>query len=165
MRKLVMVLLGAALVALPAGPALARGPIIEPAPAGDALFPAGQFCDFPVMLEVLVNRERTITFLNDQGGLERQLIVGAFSYRLTNVTTETSREFTIPGPGTFTPNPDGSLTLVARGPWIFFDPFGTHIYNAGRVVVIGTPDPTSGLLRLDIQSIVGHSFDVCELLA
>jgi hypothetical protein len=48
---------------------------------------------------------------------------------------------------------------------VLFDPFGTHIFNAGRAVVIGTVDPTTGILQLEIQSIVGHSYDICEALA
>jgi hypothetical protein len=48
---------------------------------------------------------------------------------------------------------------------VLFDPFGTHIFNAGRVVLTGTVDPTTGILDLDILSIVGHHFDLCEALA
>jgi len=165
MRKLLMTLVVALLALLPAAPALAKGPIIEPAPGEDFVIPAGEMCEFGVSVEFVVNRERTITFLDDEGNFVRQLIVGALSYRLTNLSTGGSLELNIPGPGLVTPNPDGSITLVARGPWTLFDPFGTHIFNAGRAVVIGTFDPTTGVLHLDIVSIVGHSYDICAALA
>jgi hypothetical protein len=61
-----------------------------------------------------------------------------------------------------TPNADGSVTITAHGPWALFDPFGTHIYNAGRTVFAATFDPDTGVFRIDIVSRVGHSFDLCE---
>lgn len=165
MRRLltaIAVALGSLLVPTPA---LADAPIIEPVPGEDFVIPAGEVCEFGISVHFLVNREKSITFLDDEGNFERQLVTGALVYELTNLSTDGSLVFNIPGPGRFTPNPDGSLTLVATGPWVLFDPFGTHIFNAGRAVVIGTVDPTTGILRLDIQNIVGHSFDICEALA
>jgi hypothetical protein len=57
------------------------------------------------------------------------------------------------------------VTITAHGPWVLFDPFGTHIYNSGRTVFIGTFDPDLGVFRIDIVSQVGHSFDLCEALS
>ena len=122
-------------------------------------------CEFAVSVEFLVNREKSITFLDDEGNFDHQLVTGALVYELTNLSTGGSIVFNIPGPGRFSPNPDGTITLVATGPWVLFDPFGTHIFNAGRAVVIGTVDPTTGILQLEILSIVGHSYDICEALA
>ena len=85
------------------------------------------------------------------------------SYRLTDMNTGMSITLNIPGPGIVTPNPDGSVTTTAHGRWVLFDPFGTHIYDAGRTV-IGTSDPDLGVFRIDIVSRVGHSFDLCEAL-
>jgi hypothetical protein len=164
MRRILMLVVGLALAALPAAPALADGPIIEPAPGEDFVLAPGEVCEFGISVHFLKNGERTITFLDDEGNFQRQLIVGALSYELTNLSTDESLVFNIPGPGLVTPNPDGSITIVARGPWVLFDPFGTHIFNAGRVVLTGTVDPTTGILDLDILSIVGHHFDLCEAL-
>jgi hypothetical protein len=165
MRRLLMLAVGLALAALPTTPALADPPIIEPAPGEDFVIPAGEVCAFGISVHFVKNGERTITFLDEEGNFERQLIVGALSYELTNLSTGESFLFNIPGPGLVTPNPDGSITLVARGPWVLFDPFGTHIFNAGRAVVTGTVDPDTGVLHLEILSIVGHDFDLCEALA
>jgi hypothetical protein len=165
MRNLVVSVVVVLAGLLVPAPALADAPIIEPAPGEDFVIAAGDMCEFGVSVDFLVNRERTITFLDDEGNFERQLITGALVYELTNLSTGGSIAFNIPGPGLVTPNPDGSITLVARGPWVLFDPFGTHIYNAGRVVLVGTTDPTTGILRIEIVSIVGRSYDICEALA
>lgn len=165
MRKLltaIVIALGALLTPMPA---LADAPIIEPAPGEDFVIAEGEMCEFAVSVDFLVDRVKSITFLDDEGNFEYQLLTGALVYELTNLSTGGSIVFNIPGPGRVSPNPDGSITLVANGPWVLFDPFGTHIYNAGRVVLIGTTDPATGFLQLEILSIVGHSYDICEALA
>ena len=145
--------------------AAADAPIIEPAPGEDFVIPAGEVGEFGISVHFLKNGERTITFLDEEGNFQWQLIVGALSYELTNLSTGESFVFNIPGPGLVTPNPDGSITLVARGPWVLFDPFGTHIFNAGRVLLTDTVDPNTGILHIETLSIVGHNFDLCEALA
>jgi hypothetical protein len=165
MRKLLTAIAVALGALLAPTQALADGPIIEPVPGEDFVIPEGEVCEFAVSVEFLVNREKSITFLDDEGNFDHQLVTGALVYELTNLSTGGSIVFNIPGPGRFSPNPDGTITLVARGPWVLFDPFGTHIFNAGRAVVIGTVDPTTGILQLEIQSIVGHSYDICVALA
>jgi hypothetical protein len=34
---------------------------------------------------------------------------------------------------------------------VFFDPFGTHICNAGRTIFIGTFDINLGVFRIDVS--------------
>ena len=165
MRKLLTAIAVALGALLTPTPALADAPIIEPVPAEDFVIAEGEMCEFAVSVEILVNREKSITFLDDEGNFDHQLVTGALRYELTNLSTGGAIVFNIPGPGRFSPNPDGTITLVATGPWVLFDPFGTHVFNAGRAVVIGTVDPTTGILQLEIQSIVGHSYDICEALA
>jgi hypothetical protein len=148
-----------------AGPASAKGPIIEPLPADDFIIPAGGACSFPISVEFTVNGEKGITCLDDEGNFVRQIVTGALAYRLTNLSTGTSITLNIPGPGIVTPNLDGSVTITAHGPWVLFDPFGTHIYNAGRSIFIGTFDPDLGAFRIDIESQGAHSFDLCEALS
>ena len=112
MRKLltpIAVVLGALLTPTPA---LADAPIIEPVPAEDFVIAEGEMCEFAVSVEILVNREKSITFLDDEGNFDHQLVTGALRYELTNLSTGGSIVFNIPGPGRFSPNPDGTFRLA-----------------------------------------------------
>ena len=73
-------------------------------------------CSFDVDLHVIRNNEYETLF--DDGHF---IISGALVVRLTNLSDPTnSMVLNVPGPGHFTPGDDGSLTLRAVGPWLFW---------------------------------------------
>jgi hypothetical protein len=165
LRRSVVVIAGSLLLALPAAPVAANAPIIEPLPGEDFVIPAGAMCEFPVSVEFLVNRQKGITFLDDEGNFVRQIQSGALFFRLTNLDDDVSIVLNVSGPGIVTPNPDGSVTVEAHGPWVLFDPFGTHLFNTGQAIFVATFEPSVGAFRIDVVSRVGRSFDLCEALS
>jgi hypothetical protein len=73
-------------------------------------------CSFDVDLHVVQNNEYVTTFSDGHF-----IVTGALMVRLTNLSDPThSMIMNIPGPGIFTPGDDGSLTLRAVGPWLFW---------------------------------------------
>jgi hypothetical protein len=72
-------------------------------------------CSFPVHGEVLVNRQK-ITVFSDG----RQLVTGAFVSQWTNTDNDETIVTNAPGPLTFTPNDDGTTSLVGTGQNVYF---------------------------------------------
>jgi hypothetical protein len=115
MRKYLLTIVIATILAFSgAQPAHAEGPIKEPAVLDPVEFPAGLVCEFPVRLEAEANRASIKFFPNG-----RVVITGFLWTRVTNLTTGESISFNTSGPGTFTPNADGSVDLRARGQSLF----------------------------------------------
>jgi hypothetical protein len=80
----------------------------------------GDACGFPVYAEVLMGKVTQTTFT--ERGVT--LLTGALKVRLTNGAPDSGGpaiERNIPGPVTFTNNPDGSVTQKTAGPglWAF----------------------------------------------
>jgi hypothetical protein len=134
--------------------AAADKPVIEPLPAEDFTIPAS-ICGFEVMVEILTNKSKAITFSDG-----RTMITGALSARLTNLDDQTrSIVLNIPGPETF----DESGVLTATGPWLWF-------FEAGD---LGEGSPpiltyTTGRVRIDdtgFHLLAGRQIDLCPLLA
>jgi hypothetical protein len=130
-------------VILAGQPALAKGPIKEPAPADPITFDAGLVCSFPVTLEPVTNRQSIKIFENG-----RVMINGAFRTRVTNETTGASIVIGNSGPATITENEDGTITLKVRGRSLFFffpgdlgpGRPGALLYMTGLVVEVAAAD-------------------------
>jgi hypothetical protein len=131
-------------------------------------------CDFPVRLEVLVNKEYTLTFPTDADGTTRQLVNGRLVIRFTNLLTSTSVTRNVSGPGEtlFYPNDSNPLTfpntLTARGAWaIFFFPDvlgpgtpGALFINHGLIVIHTEADG----FHQSVLNQVGTQEDLCAAL-
>ena len=117
MRKALVCAACTALLALSFGPvAGAEAPVREFVPASD--FTISGSCAFDVALHIVGNKEYGITFSNGA-----TLVTGSLKVTLTNVSDPTkSITLNIPGPGLNTVSGDGTFTLDARGPWLFFYP-------------------------------------------
>jgi hypothetical protein len=70
-----------------------------------------------------------------------------------------STTLNIPGPGLNTVSGDGTFTISARGPWLFFYP-GVLVYTIGYNTFTVSP---SGEITLEQRG--GTSLDLCGVLA
>ena len=153
-----------ALIIVPAG-ALAAPPTREPLPAPQ--FPVEGICSFPVETTALVNREKLTTFYGKDGEVVRQILSGALKVRLTNLTTGTAVDVNISGPGEMTAQPDGSLTIVARGRGLLALRQGIDVGPAGQWLEIGrvvfTVSPSGAISTIISEQ--GRRVDLCAALA
>ncbi len=153
-----------ALLIVPAG-ALAAPPTREPLP--EPQFPVEGICSFPVQTTTLMNKEKLTTFYGKDGEVVRQLLSGALKVRLTNLATGSAVDVTIAGPGQITAQPDGSLTIVARGRGLLALRQGIDVAPAGQWLAIGrvvfTVSPTGAITTIISEQ--GHQVDLCAALA
>lgn len=154
MRKLAILVLCATVAALAlVSGAAADKPARTFLPAAD--FTISGSCSFDVDVHVLVNNEYGITFSNGQ-----TLVQGTLKVRLTNVSNPNkSVDLNIPGPGLFTTGSDGTLTIDARGPWLFYFT-DSLLYSAGHSTLVVTPDGTFTLTQQG-----GTATDLCAVLS
>ena len=154
MQKLAILVLCGAIAAFTLVPgAAADSPSRDFVPASD--FTISGSCSFDVGVEVLVNKEYSITFSDGQ-----TLVQGALKLRLTNLSSPgQSVVLNVPGPGLFTTGSDGALTIDARGPWMFFFP-GTLVYSPGHSTLVVSPE---GAFTLTQQG--GTFTDLCAVLS
>lgn len=154
MRKALVCAACSALVALSFVPvAGAEAPVREFVPASD--FTISGSCAFDVAVHIVANKEYGITFSNGA-----TLVTGALKATLTNVSDPTkSTTLNIPGPGLNTVSGDGTFTIDARGPWLFFYP-GVLLYTTGYNTFTVSP---SGEITLEQRG--GASLDLCSVLA
>ena len=118
----------AGLVLVPA--ATAEKPIRTFLPTADPFVLEGP-CAFDVRLEVLTNKEFGTAFSDG-----RFLITGSYKVRLTNLDPGGgSIDLNISGPGDFTFAEDGSLTINARGNWLFWFFPGDLGITSGRLLL------------------------------
>ncbi len=142
-----------------AAPALAAGPIREP------FFPNEPFvindsCDFPVLLEEIVNKEYGKTFLDTDGNPIRQIVSGRLTVRLTNVDEpNNSVVLKISGPAEYVFHEDGTLTVTLRGRSLVFDVGFLHL-TTGHVEVEVTEQ---GEISSSTPA-TGTTEDVCAML-
>jgi hypothetical protein len=148
MRKALVCAACSALVALSFVPvAGAEAPVREFVPASDSIISGS--CAFDVAVHIVANTEYGITFFT-----------GALKLTLTNVSDPTnSITLNIPGPGLNTVSGDGTFTIDARGPWLFFYP-GVLSYVTGYNTFTVSP---SGEFTLEQRG--GASLDLCSVLA
>jgi hypothetical protein len=97
---------------------LAGGPSRDPTPPppGTVISLTNGECPFPVDLLLLTNKGYTLTFVNGA-----QILTGQVSVRLTNVSTGSSVDLNVSGPG-FTSV--GGSTLTLSGASLLFLPAG-----------------------------------------
>ena len=119
-RYLIASVSALALALMLATPAAASGPVRAPAPAPPSFDLPAEICGFVVHVDVLVNNEYSLTWSDEQGTPVRQIVTGNLVVQLTNTTNDASVTLNIPGPGTYVFHADGSNTLYAGGPWVFF---------------------------------------------
>jgi hypothetical protein len=138
MRPSLSLLFAAALVLVSAQAVLAAKPDRAPLELPPSLeFAAGEACEFPLLVEFLANRGKTLTFYDNEGNAIRQIGTGALKIRVTNLADDSVAplEFNISGPIHITLHPEGSATLVFGGRGISLFPPGTFVLTAGRSVV------------------------------
>ena len=156
-------MLGKAFVAFAA---LAVAALLVPIAAADkplkipSEFPdaTGQFCeDFPVLVHATTNKGFTHVF--SSGAV---LFTGSLKVEVTNLDTDETIALNISGPGKI--SSDGT-TLTGTGPWLFFGEAG--FFGPGSPPELST---NSGRFAINLAdgsfiSRVGHSVDLCALLA
>ena len=131
----------------------AAPPVREFVPASD--FTVSGSCAFDVAVHVVGNKEFGITFSSGA-----TLVTGSLKVTLTNVSDPTKgTTLNIPGPGLNTVSGDGTFTINARGPWLFFYP-GVLVYTTGYNTFTVSP---SGEITLEQRG--GTSLDLCGVLA
>jgi hypothetical protein len=164
MKRLIATLPLLIIVLLP-GIARADQPLREFLPAEDTVIEG--ICSFDVALNIVANNEFTMSFSDDEGNLERQIVTGQLVVELVNLSNpDNSVVVNISGPGIFTFE-DETTTLQTGGLWLlwFFpgdlgpDDPGLIVLTSGLWMVEFTPDGTS------IVSRSGATQDVCALLS
>jgi hypothetical protein len=153
MGKRTLAALGAALTTvLGVGAATAAQPIREPVIYED--FVAENVCDFPVLIEIVANKQYVTVFP------DRLVFTGKLFARLTNTVTGESLDLNISGPGFVS---TAGESLRGRGLLILFeeDAGGPGLrLVSGKVDIIRAEDGFIANL-----SVRGHSVDVCAALA
>jgi hypothetical protein len=130
-------------------------PLVVPSPFPDA---TGQFCeDFPILVHATTNQGVTRVF--SSGAI---LFTGSLKVEVTNLDTGKTIALNISGPGKI--GAEGS-TLAGTGPWLFFGEAG--FFGPGSPPELST---NSGRFAIDLAdgsfiSRLGHSVDLCPLLA
>jgi hypothetical protein len=114
-------------------------------------------CLFPFQVHPIINNEYTLSFVNQNGVLVKQITTGALVITFTNLGTGKSITENVSGPSVVTFNSDGSVTVVMLG-----TQGGTpaNAIGAGRTVFKIAADGTG-----TIVSQVGSFRDICSLLA
>lgn len=153
MRKLLVCVACGALVALSfVSVAGAERPVRQFVPASD--FTLTGSCSFDVAIHIVADKEYGLTFSDGA-----TLITGALKVELTNVSDPTkSVSLNIPGPGLTTVSGDGTVTIDARGNWLFFYP-GALVFATGHMTF------TSGPAGTTLEQLGGTSTDMCSVLA
>lgn len=149
------VVVAAAAAALIVPIAAADKPITVPSPFPDA---AGQYCeDFMVGIHATENRGTTHIF--SSGAI---LFTGTLKVDVTNLETGKTISLNISGPGKI--STDGTV-LSGSGPWLFFGEAG--FFGPGSPPELSTNEGRIAISLVDGSFIsrIGHSVDLCPLLA
>ena len=167
-RMSVILVSGALLVCSLSTSASARPPIREFSPLPPRIVLDDVCPTFSIVADFLVNRVYVTTFTDASGDPLRAIATGSLKVRLTNRESGDSVVRNLSGPGTTIYHPDGSRTVVARGPWPFFyfpgelfpGSEGSFTVHRGRVVIEFAPDGTQ-----TIVSESGTTEDLCATLS
>ena len=149
--------LAAALFCVPS--ASAAPPTITPVPSESA---SGRFCpDFDVLLTVVANKEKAITFSSGA-----TIITGRNVIELTNLSTGKTIRLNTSGPG-FISADQSTLTLRGRGLLFgeagFFGPGAPPTLTLVSGVAVITLDAQGNPTGLSVGP--GHTEDLCPVLA
>jgi hypothetical protein len=146
-----------------AAPAAAARPTREFLPAPEFIeFAAGELCDFPVRIDVLVNKEFGTTFFDADGQPTRTLVSGRLILRLVNLDTSKSTVVNASGPGLVVYEGD-NIRVTLRGRSLIFLPSDHLLYlNTGQVVEFG--NGTIQPVVLPVISRIGRRVDYCPIL-
>ena len=145
--------------------ASASKPLKEFFPASPATVEGA--CDFPVLVDPIINKEYIKSFFDEDGNLERQIVTGRFVTELTNLDSGESMTVNVSGPVFFTFTGD-TLTVGLTGRSLLFFPPGQLTTGQAYVRVTNGPnifevDLTTGAITPRREST--NFVDVCEALA
>ena len=101
-----------------AASASATPPIKEDAAPTHVSFPAGLVCSFGVTIDSVANGVFTNVHIDADGNPRWIFTAGRNVLRVTNDSTGESIVVNAGGPGKIVPQPDGSLVIEGRGPWL-----------------------------------------------
>jgi hypothetical protein len=161
MRRILVPMAAAALLAVMSAPASAVPPLHERFPNADATLT--DHCTFDVFIDVVEDKETLTTFFDQDGNILRQRVTGVLKVELTNLSSGKTVFLNISGPGTFIPQEDGSLTILGEGSWLLLflanrpgellfthGPFELRVTAEGEVLLVDPPP---------------NETDVCALLS
>ncbi len=148
--------------------ALADKPTREALPTGAPLaFAAGEVCAFPVLIEVVGNKEKALTFTDDSGNPVRQIITGTLRVRVTNEASGEALVVNVSGPVFLTFTEGGLATVTLGGRALLFlragidaPPAGVFLTSGRVVLAIGPEGEVT-----EIVSRTGRIQDLCAALA
>lgn len=161
MRRSISLFLAIAGLMAVASPASAGQPTRDPVviPSAFLVFAAGTACEFPIHVDVLVNRETIKTWTDANGNLVRDIITGSLWIRVVNDTTGASTELNVGGPGRDVYASDGSLIQYFHG-------HGLPIFDGVFYGTIGSAafalDANFALVEVGVAH--GQVIDVCGLI-
>ncbi len=124
-------------------------------------------CDFPLLLDPIINQEYIKSFFDEEGNLERQIVTGRFVYEVTNLDSGDSMTVNISGPGFFTYTEDTLTVRVTGRGLVWFLPGDL---TSGQTYV----RVTNGLNIFEVNLATGaitprresrNFVDMCEALA
>jgi hypothetical protein len=159
-----LVILSSLMLVASAAPAVAAQPTREFLPAPEFIeFAAGELCDFPVRIDVLVNKEYGTTFFDASGQPTHTIVTGRLVLQLVNVDTSESVVVNASGPGLVVYEGD-NIRVTLRGRSLIFLPSDHLLYlNTGQVVEFG--NGTIQPVVLPVISRIGHRVDYCPILS
>ena len=147
-------------------------PVTFPTAGTQFSLPMGQFCDnFTAVVTFTKVNQKFVKDTTDENGVRTQKITGNAQATVTNQSPGgKSVEYNISGPGTVVTNPDGSFSVDAHGPNLFWTPKVPGTPGDSRFPTISY---TTGHLTFAVDSagntnpynLAGRQTDVCAVLA
>jgi hypothetical protein len=162
MRRPVTALSLALVLAAFALPAAAAKPDRVPIeiPGNFLAFPAGAACEFPVSIEILVNREYVKTWTDADGNPIRAQTNGSLRIRVINDITDESVDLNVGGPGRNLYQADGTVEQLFLGhglpifEGVFYGTLGLHSF-----LVDG-----ADFSLIEVGRARGQIIDVCAMI-
>jgi hypothetical protein len=155
MRLRPLTFLIAAALTVASWPALASAaaPVKETTISGSFTV-SDESCGFPVVVEPRQDKLRIFTFSDGS-----QIITGSYLGTATNPENGKTLSVNLSGQGSFSPNPDGSATLILNGNTLFFLPGSLQLIHGP--VVLDFDSNGDATITVVSSSVT----DVCAILA